>query len=87
MHYVVRSMEIQTTVTRKYQITIPKKIRKRLSVMIGDKLNVKEEGNKIVIEVGRRIENPVEYMWNISKTPRRIDAVRLVKKSRNEKMR
>jgi AbrB family looped-hinge helix DNA binding protein len=78
---------ITTTVTRKYQITIPKKIREKLRVMIGDRLDVKEEGSRIVIEVGRRIENPVEYMWNISKKPRRIDAVKLVKESRNEKMR
>lgn len=73
-----------TTVTRKYQITIPKKIRKRLRVMIGDRLNVKGEGNMIIIETGKRIENPVEYMWNLSKRPIRIDAVALVKKTRRK---
>ena len=52
--------------------------------MIGDRLNVKGEGNMIIIETGKRIENPVEYMWNLSKKPARIDAVALVKKTRRK---
>lgn len=75
---------IQTTVTRKYQITIPKKIRRRLNVRIGDKYRIRDEGGRIVIDTGKRISNPAEYIWNLSKRPVRIDAVRLVKKSREK---
>jgi antitoxin PrlF len=77
-------MEIQTTVTRKYQVTIPKKIRKMLGVRIGDRYKIKGEGNRIVIETGKRIRNPADYIWNLSKKPINIDAVKLVKKSREE---
>ncbi len=74
-------MEAETTVTRKYQVTIPKKIRSHAKIKIGDKLKIKEEGQNIVIETNRRVENPVEHMWSLSK-PKRIDAVSLIKKSR-----
>jgi antitoxin PrlF len=77
-------MEIQTTVTRKYQVTIPKKIRKMLGVRIGDRYKIKGEGNRIVIETVKRIRNPADYIWNLSKKPINIDAVKLVKKSREE---
>lgn len=75
---------IQTTVTRKYQITIPKKIRKRLKVKIGDRYSVRNEGGMIVIETGKNISNPAEYIWNLSKNPIRTDAVKLIKKSREK---
>jgi len=77
-------MEIQTTVTRKYQVTIPKKIRKMLGVRIGDRYMIKGEGNRIVIETGKRVRNPADYIWNLSKKPINVDAVKLVKKSRGE---
>jgi len=77
-------MEIQTTVTRKYQVTIPKKIRKMLGVRIGDRYKIKGEGNRIVIETRKRVRNPADYIWNPSKKPINVDAVKLVKKSREE---
>ena len=83
LYYVVRSMETATTtVTRKYQITIPKKVRKKLGVRIGDKLKIKEEGDRIVIEAEARVANPVEHMWSLSKKPGEIDAVALIRKTR-----
>lgn len=75
---------VQTTVTRKYQITIPKRIRKKLGVRIGDRYRIKGEDDKIVIETGKRISDPAEYIWNLSKEPMNIDAVNLVKRSRDK---
>jgi len=36
-------------VTRKYQITIPKEVRERIGVEIGDKLKVMEKGEGIIL--------------------------------------
>jgi AbrB family looped-hinge helix DNA binding protein len=76
---------VQTTVTRKFQVTIPKKIRKRLGVRIGDRYKIKNEGDRIVIETGKHISNPAEYIWNLSKKPIDTDAVKLIKISREKK--
>jgi len=37
-------------VTRKYQVTIPKEIRERIGVNIGDELLVNRSGRRIVFE-------------------------------------
>ena len=37
-------------VTRKYQVTIPKEIRERIGVNIGDELLVNRSGRRIVLE-------------------------------------
>lgn len=37
-------------VTRKYQVTIPKAVRKRLKIEIGDELSVAEKGETIVMK-------------------------------------
>ena len=54
---------------------------------IGEKYSVEEENGDIVIKTNKHIKNPSEYMWGISKKSRKTDAVSLVKKSRNQKMR
>ncbi len=38
-----------TKVTRNYQITLPKEVRDKLNISIGDILEVRVEGEKIVI--------------------------------------
>lgn len=68
-------------VTRKYQITIPKEVRKRVGVEIGDKLKVMEKGEAIILRKAgekRSIlalagcwkgypENPDEFMKELRK--------------------
>jgi len=63
-------------VTRKYQVTIPKEVRKKVGVEIGDKLRVTEKGELIVLKkMGKKKglldfagcwkgypENPDEFM-------------------------
>lgn len=71
----------EVKVTRKYQITIPKKTRSKMGIEIGDKLLVREEEGRIIIEVPRKIADPSNFLWNLSKKPREIDVVRLVEES------
>lgn len=43
-------------VTRKFQVTIPEHVRRRIGVAVGDELLVKEDGNRIVMEKAVDIE-------------------------------
>jgi AbrB family looped-hinge helix DNA binding protein len=45
-------------VTRNYQITIPKEVRERLGINVGDVLIVDVEGNKVVLRK-EKLELPV----------------------------
>jgi AbrB family looped-hinge helix DNA binding protein len=74
----------QVKVTRKYQITIPKSTRSKLGINVGDKLLVKEERGKIVIEVPERVQDPSDFLWSLSESPTEIDAVKLVEDSWKE---
>lgn len=74
----------EVKVTRKYQITIPKKIREPLGIKIGEKLPVKRKGTKIVIEAKKLVPRPSDYLWRISKKATQIDVVKLVKSSRRK---
>lgn len=74
----------EVVVTRKYQITIPKKTRTRMGIELGDKLLIRDDGERIIIEVPKKIVNPSEYMWNLSKKPLDIDVVKLVEESWKE---
>jgi len=74
----------EVTVTRKYQITIPKETRTRLGIELGDRLLMRDDGERIIIEVPKKIANPSEHLWNLSKEPLDIDAVKLVEESWKE---
>jgi len=74
----------EVTVTRKYQITIPKKTRTKLGIEIGDKLLIGEEGGQIIIEVPEKTVDPSEFLWSLSEVPLDIDAVKLVEESWKE---
>lgn len=74
----------EITVTRKYQITIPRKTRTKLGIEIGDKLLIREEGKRIIIEVPEKMTDPSEYLWSLSEKPLDIDAVKLVEESWKE---
>jgi AbrB family looped-hinge helix DNA binding protein len=72
---------MEVKVTRKYQVTIPEKIRSKLGIKIGDRLIVKLQGRKIIMEVPRYIKNPSDMLWNLFGKPLEIDAVKLVEDS------
>jgi len=72
---------VEVVVTRKYQITIPKVIREKLKIRIGDRLLVSLEGDRIVIRPLKPIR-ALEGLGTIADRvlggARRVDAVRLV---------
>lgn len=74
----------EVKVTRKYQVTIPESVRSKLGVKIGDKLIVKSENKRIIMEAPRRISNPSDTLWCLFGKPISIDATKLVEESWKE---
>ena len=74
-------MQDEVKVTRKYQVTIPESVRSELGVKIGDKLIVKSENKRIIMESTKRITNPSDTLWCLFGKPTDIDAVKLVEQS------
>ena len=77
-------MEEEVKVTRKYQVTIPESVRSKLGVKIGDKLIVKSENKRIIMEAPEHISNPSDVLWNLFGKTLDIDAVALVEESWKE---
>jgi len=71
----------QVKVTRKYQVTIPTSVRSKLGIKIGDKLIVRSEGKRIIMEVPQHVSNPSDVLWNIFGKPLNIDATKLIEES------
>lgn len=67
--------------TRKYQVTIPRHIRSKLGVKIGDRLILKENRGRILIEVPKRVTDPSEFLWSLSKKPVDVDVLKLIEES------
>lgn len=77
-------MSEEVKVTRKYQVTIPESVRTKLGVKIGDKLIVKSENKRIIMESPKQISNPSNALWNLFGKPLNIDAAKLVEESWDE---
>jgi AbrB family looped-hinge helix DNA binding protein len=71
----------EVKVTRKYQVTIPEKVRSQLGIKIGDKLLVKSENKRVIMESTKHIINPSDALWNLFGKPLEIDATKLVEES------
>jgi len=54
-------MEKVTKVTRKYQVTIPREVRRKVGVEIGDKLRVMEKGELIVLKKMGKKKSLLEF--------------------------
>ena len=76
----------EVKVTRKYQVTIPESVRSKLGVKIGDKLIVKSENKRIIMESPRRISNPSDAIWCLFGKPVNIDVAKLVEDSWKESL-
>ncbi|MCW4000102.1 MAG: AbrB/MazE/SpoVT family DNA-binding domain-containing protein [Candidatus Bathyarchaeota archaeon] len=74
-------MQDEVKVTRKYQVTIPESVRAELGVKIGDKLIVKSENKRIIMEAPKRIKNPSDSLYCLFGKPLNVDAVKLVEQS------
>lgn len=74
----------EVTVTRKFQVTIPRAVRDKLGIKVGDRLLVKVVGDSIVMEPVKP-EKAVEKLKGIAPRflggPQRVDAVKLVESS------
>ncbi|MGA2385933.1 MAG: AbrB/MazE/SpoVT family DNA-binding domain-containing protein [Candidatus Bathyarchaeia archaeon] len=78
------ALEEEVKVTRKYQVTIPQSVRSELGVKIGDKLIVKSENKRIIMESPKRLSNPSDALWNLFGKPLDMDATKLVEESWKE---
>jgi AbrB family looped-hinge helix DNA binding protein len=74
-------VEEKVKVTRKYQVTIPQSVRSKLGIKIGDKLIVRSEARRIIMEIPEYVSNPSEVLWNLFNEPLDFDAVKLVEES------
>ncbi len=73
------------TVSKKYQVVIPKDIREKLGIRAGDKVIIRMEGKRVVIEpVIKDKSNPVKHMLSLVNKSINIDAVKLVEESWDE---
>ncbi len=69
-------------VTRKFQITLPKRVREALGIRVGDRLEVDVEGDRIVVRPLRpAVGDPVDALLSLVREPLDVDAVRLVEES------
>ena len=78
-------MVSETRVTRRFQVTIPREIREKIGIRIGDRLRVKVDNGRIVMEpVLKRVSDPVGELLKIYSEPIGVDAVKLVEESWDE---
>ncbi|MFQ6137418.1 MAG: AbrB/MazE/SpoVT family DNA-binding domain-containing protein [Candidatus Hydrothermarchaeales archaeon] len=69
--------------TKKFQVVIPREIRERFGLKIGEKLYFSSEKDKIVIIPERKIRDPLKAMVIVDRVTDE-DAVKLVHRAREE---
>ncbi len=87
MYYLLMvnsALNEEVKVTRKYQVTIPESVRSKLGVKIGDKLIVKSEDKRIIMESPKHVSNPSDVLWNLFGKSININATKLVEESWKE---
>jgi len=63
-------------VTRKYQVTIPQEVRRKVGVSVGDQLLVREEERKIILEKPVDIEKLAGSWDHVESTEKFMNEVR-----------
>ncbi|MEM0495278.1 MAG: AbrB/MazE/SpoVT family DNA-binding domain-containing protein [Thermofilum sp.] len=71
----------EVVATRKYQVTIPKAVREKLDIKVGDRLSVRVFGGSIVLEPEKALERLRSIASRLLGGPQRVDAVKLVEGS------
>jgi bifunctional DNA-binding transcriptional regulator/antitoxin component of YhaV-PrlF toxin-antitoxin module len=74
----------ETRVTRKYQTTIPKEIRKYLKIKPRETVTWHVLRSMVVVDSHKKVNDPVRFLTSQIKTKMGLDAVRLVSQSREE---
>ena len=72
----------KTSITQKYQTTVPKNIRKLLGVKAGEDVEWHVVRSMVVLHKQEKIDDPVKFLT--SQIRLNIDAVKLVRQSREE---
>ena len=72
----------KTSVTQKYQTTIPKNIRKSLGVKAGEDVEWHVVRSMIVLHKKEDVKDPVKFLTSQIKLD--IDAVKLVREARED---
>ncbi|MEM2984370.1 MAG: AbrB/MazE/SpoVT family DNA-binding domain-containing protein [Candidatus Jordarchaeaceae archaeon] len=67
---------MKVKVTRKFQVTIPLEIRKKMDVKVGDELMVREEGGKIVFTKAHSLKEIAGAWEHIESTEDFMEDVR-----------
>jgi AbrB family looped-hinge helix DNA binding protein len=75
-------MEKKTRITKKYQTSIPKDVRKFLRIKPGEEIEWHIAKGMVVVLKNQKMKNPVDFLT--SQITLDIDAVELVKKSRDD---
>ena len=60
-------------IQKSHRVAIPPEIWEGLGLREGDRVEVIREGGRIVILPVPKIENPTEFLWNLSKAPTPVD--------------
>ena len=64
---------MKTTVSEKGQVTIPKALRDKLGLRVGQVIDFKDEGGRLV--GSKIVEDPVERVYGIVKESRTSDQI------------
>lgn len=76
-------MEIEKTkVTKKYQTTIPRRIRSRLGVKSGGEVFWHTVREFVVVDTHKKVKNPVEFLTSQVKLS--LNAVKMINEARSE---
>jgi len=67
---------VRVKVTRKYQVTIPQEVRRKVGVSVGDQLLVREEERKIILEKPVDVEKLAGSWDHVESTEKFMNEVR-----------
>ena len=77
---------IQTSVSTKYQVVIPREIRKKIKVKPGQKMNVNISGEQIILspaQTKKKLDWPHDHIKLLSKDWQGINVEKYLEEERN----
>lgn len=77
---------IQTQVSTKYQVVIPKQIRKQAGIKVGQKMEVSLEGKKVIFTPAQNFKKwkwPEDYLKNLPNPWEGEDSAEWLRKERD----
>lgn len=77
---------MQTLVSTKYQVVIPKEIRKKISLRPGQRMNIQVTGNQVVLSpttMKRKLSWPKDYVERLQNPWEGVDVDKYMDEERN----